>query len=106
MSVVANLAIFPLGQSERLGEFVARVLDIIDESGLDYCLGPMGTALEGEFDRVMEVTRQCMKEVEKDNDRVYMSLTIDNRKGVDGRLEGKVKSVKRAMSSTGKPKAK
>ncbi len=106
MSVVANLAIFPLGRSERLGEFVARVLRVINKSGLDHRLGPMGTALEGDFDRVMQVAGQCMKELEKDNERVYMTLTIDNRKGIENRLEGKVESVERAMNSIGGLKTK
>ncbi|MBU1248525.1 MAG: MTH1187 family thiamine-binding protein [Proteobacteria bacterium] len=99
MSVVANLSIFPLGDREHLGPYVARALKIIRSSGLSHRLGPMGTAIEGEFDQVMEVAGRCMRALEQDCDRVYMSLTVDSRKGRTGRLDGKVRSVEEALAS-------
>ena len=38
---------------------MARSLDIIDKSGVDYRLNPMGTVLEGEWDEVFS----CREEV-------------------------------------------
>jgi len=40
---------------ETVGHYVARLLDIIDKSGLPYRLGPLGTCLEGEYGEVMAV---------------------------------------------------
>lgn len=101
MSVVASISIFPLGKTDHLGPYVARALNVIEQNGLDYRLGPMGTVLEGEFDQVLEVARQCMAEMEKDCDRIYMTLTVDNRKGLAGRIDGKVASVEKARHSAG-----
>lgn len=97
MGVVANLTIFPIGQQEHLSQFVAKALALIQVSGLKYQLGPMGTAIEGEFDEVMDVASRCMRALEKDCDRVYMTLTIDNRKGRADRMDGKVTAVRRAL---------
>lgn len=97
MSVVANLTIFPVGDEMHLSKYVARALAVIQASGLAHQLGPMGTAIEGEFDEVMAVASRCMKALEKDCERIYMTLAVDNRKGSSGRLDGKVQSVRRAL---------
>ena len=39
----------PLGQGESVSQYVARSLEIIDASGLDYELHAMGTIVEGEL---------------------------------------------------------
>ena len=97
MSVVANFSIFPLGQGEHLSRYVARALAEIRASGLSYSLGPMGTAIEGEFDQIMAVVGRCMRVLEQDCDRVYMHLTVDSRKGPLGRLDAKVRSVEESL---------
>jgi len=39
--VLLEFSIFPLAKGESVGPYVARCLDIIDRSGLDYrCLKP------------------------------------------------------------------
>lgn len=102
MSVVANLTVFPIGEQRSLGPYVARAIAIVKESGIDYQLGPMGTALEGDLDRIMDVAAQCMRAMEQDCDRVYMTLTVDSRKEGEGRLKEKVRSVERALDAAAK----
>jgi len=99
MSVVANLTIFPIGDQEHLSPYVARALAVIKASGLTHELGPMGTAIEGEFEEVMDLAARCMRALEKDCERVYMALTVDNRKGSEGRMSGKVESVRQALGA-------
>lgn len=93
MSALAELTIFPTDKGTSLSPYVARAVTIINESGLDYQLGPMGTVIEGPFERVIEVVSACMKELQKDSDRVYLVLKMDYRKGAENRLTGKVQSV-------------
>ena len=57
--VLLEFSMSPLGKDESVGKYVSRSLDIIDKSGVDYRLNPMGTVLEGEWDDVMDVVRQC-----------------------------------------------
>jgi uncharacterized protein (TIGR00106 family) len=95
--VLLEFSIFPLDKGESLSPFVARSLDIIDRSGLDYRCHAMGTTLEGEFDQVIEVVRQCFRAMAEDCDRIECSVKLDYRKGSQGRLEGKVASVEQKL---------
>ena len=95
--VLLEFSMFPLGKGGSLSPFVARSLDIIDRSGLPYQCHAMGTTLEGEFDQVIEVVRQCFQTMSADCDRVECSMKIDYRKGRQGRIEAKVASVERQL---------
>ena len=68
-----------------------------DRSGLDYRLGPMGTCIEGEWDEVMAVVRKCWNRMSKDSVRITFSIKGDWRRGTEGRLESKVRTVERKL---------
>lgn len=80
-----------------MSRHVARCLEIVEESGLDYQLTAMGTIIEGEWDQVMEVVRRCHHEVLAGVSRVLTTIRIDDRKGVEGALSTKVASVERVL---------
>jgi len=87
----------PLGEGESVSPYVARSLEIIEASGLDYRLHAMGTIVEGELDEVLEVMRRCLEAMAADCDRITCTAKIDYRKGHSGRLESKVKSVEQQL---------
>ncbi len=91
--VLLEFSMAPFGKGESLSPFVARSLEIIDNSGLPYQLTPMGTIIEGEWDEVMEVVRACFDRMSQDCDRISTSIKIDHRDGASGRLQGKIASV-------------
>jgi uncharacterized protein (TIGR00106 family) len=95
--VLLEFSMSPLGKGESVGKYVSRSLDIIDKSGVDYRLNPMGTVLEGEWDDVMDVVRQCYERMRKDCNRVSCTIKIDYRKGHTGRLSGKTASVEKRL---------
>lgn len=95
--VLLEFSMSPLGKGESVGKYVSRSLDIIDKSGVDYRLNPMGTVLEGEWDDVMQVVRQCYERMRKDCNRVSCTIKIDYRKGRKGRLSGKTVSVEKRL---------
>lgn len=97
MSMLLEFSMYPLGQGESVGDYVARSLDIIDRSGVAYRLNPMGTVLEGEWDEVMGVAKQCFDRMSADCGRVSCTMKFDWRKGATGRLTGKVASVERRV---------
>lgn len=77
-----------------MSEYVARVVDIVDRSGLDYMLTPMGTIVEGEsWEQVMSVLKEGFESLKKDCPRVSITMKIDYREGKEGRLKAKVRSV-------------
>src|SRR5690606_40590381 len=49
--VLLEFSMAPLEKGESVGSYVARSLEIIERSGLDYRLHAMGTILEGELDQ-------------------------------------------------------
>ncbi len=98
MSVIIDFSIFPMDKGgSDLSSYVARVIRIISDSGLAYKLGPMGTAIEGEWEDVMKVVNDCYKAVEKDAERIYLNIRADCRRGRTGGLSGKVASVENKL---------
>ena len=91
--LLAEFSIWPMDKGESVGVYVARALEIVDRSGLPYKLGPLGTCIEGEYEEVMRVIRECHESILADSNRVTCTIKMDYRKGTSGRLEGKVKSV-------------
>ena len=87
----------PLGKGESVGQYVARSLEIVDQSGVDYRLNPMGTVLEGDWDDVFGVVKQCYERMRKDCNRISCSIKVDYRKGAKGRLSAKVMSVEKRL---------
>lgn len=94
MSALVEFSMFPTEKTQSKSAFVARILDIVDKSGLNYQLTPMGTIIEGEtVEEVLAVITQAYSELQLDCERIYSSIKIDYRKGPLGRLGKKTGSV-------------
>ena len=91
--LLAEFSMWPMDKGESVGAYVARLLDIIDKSGLPYRLGPLGTCVEGDYDAVMAVIRECHLALAKDCHRIACTIKMDWREGHDNMLESKIKSV-------------
>ena len=91
--VLLDFSMTPLGKGESVSPYVARCLEIVAASGLDYRLHAMGTTLEGELDQVLAVLHRCFATLAADCDRISCSVKIDYRKGPPGRLDSKVRKV-------------
>lgn len=96
--VLLDFSMTPLGKGESVSPYVARCLEIVAGSGLDYRLHAMGTTLEGDLDQVLAVVRRCFAALEPDCDRISCSIKIDSRKGASGRLRSKVEKVQSLTS--------
>ena len=97
MSILVEFSIVPMGKGVSVSPVVARVMKIVVESGISYKANPMGTVLEGEWDRVMDIIKECHQEVMKDADRAVTSIKIDDRKGKEERIGKKVESVEQKL---------
>ena len=93
--MVLQFATFPVGPDagQSLSPVVAQSLEVIEASGLEYQLTSMGTIVEGEWDELMEIVKKCHQNIGEKFSRVYTVITIDDRKGAQGRLKGKIESV-------------
>ena len=95
--LLAEFSIWPMDKGESVGEYVARCLDIVDRSGLPYKLGPLGTCIEGEWDAVMSVIKQCYQALEEDCNRITCTVKMDYRKNKSGMINSKVESVEKKL---------
>jgi uncharacterized protein (TIGR00106 family) len=95
--VLLEFSMAPAGQGESLSAHVARILDVIDRSGVPYRLTPMGTILEGDWDAVVGVVTACFRELERDCERVSVNLKGDYRRGAESRLRSKVEKVEELL---------
>ncbi len=93
-----QLAMFPTSKGTvSVSADVAKVIDIIDKSGLPYKLSAMSTVIEGDWEPVMKVINKARLTLRKRHNRIYIVLTIDDRKGARNRLTGKVKSIENKL---------
>lgn len=97
--MLAELEIVPLGTpSAGVSGLLAKVADAIDTSGLSYRVGPMGTVVEGEWDEVMALAKQCHELMLSQTERVLTTIRVDDRKDKTGpRMESKVASLEKAV---------
>jgi len=95
--VLLEFAMNPPDRGDGLSGYVARIIDVIDRSGVAYHLTPMGTILEGSFDKVMQVVGDCFRALEPDCERIGMNLKMDYRAGTESRLQSKVDAVERHL---------
>lgn len=104
MSVLLEFAMFPTSDECRNGSSVshqvAKIIDMIDQSGLAYQLTPMGTIVEcvsvkealSIVERAYDQLREC--------ERVYSTIKLDIRQGELGRLKSKIASVESKVGRT------
>jgi uncharacterized protein (TIGR00106 family) len=92
-----EISIYPLDKGESVSPFVARCVDVIDRSGLDYRCNAMGTTVEGELDQLLDVVEQCFNALSADCERIECSIKVDYRKGRQGGLAAKVASVEEKL---------
>ena len=82
--MLAKFSIYPLDDA-HLSEDIARVVDVMDDNGLNYGLGPMANSIEGEWDDVLGAIRRCHEAVaDAGHARVVTNIMIDDRR--DGGL--------------------
>ena len=95
--MLAIFSTFPVGKSESLASDVAEIIKIIDESGLEYQTTAMGTLVEGDWDEVMDLIKDCHQTMRKSSTRVNTKISIDDREGASGRISGKIEDVENIL---------
>ncbi|MFP4257073.1 MAG: MTH1187 family thiamine-binding protein [Desulfobacterales bacterium] len=95
--MLASFSIVPMGKGEQVKDEVAKVLDIVDRSGLNYRAGAMETTVEGSEDEVMELIMQCHNLMKTLAPRVLTSIKIDDRMAGENRLTGKLEDVEEVL---------
>lgn len=95
--MVVEFSMVPIGRGEEVSGPVAEVVDIVDRSGLPYRLTAMGTIVEGEWDEVLALIKDCHRQMRRHAGRVLTHITIDDRDRARDRIRGKVEAVEKAL---------
>ena len=95
--VLLEMSVTPMGVGEGVSEAVARCVDLIDQSGLDYEVHSMGTIVEGELPAVLALLGRCIEALAEGGTRVTCAAKLDYRPGRSGRLKSKVDSVEQKL---------
>lgn len=79
---------------------VATAIRIVRRSGLPNETTSMFTTIEGEWDEVMGVVKECTDALLERTDRVSLVLKADIRPGHTGQLTAKVERVNERLADT------
>lgn len=101
MSVLVEFSMFPMDKGESVSLYVSKIINMIDESGVDYKLTPMGTIIECEDINVaLDIIKRSYECLEEDCSRVYASLKFDIRKDKNKRLVSKIDSIEEKLGKS------
>ena len=75
--MLAELSIIPVGGNPHSSPELAKILKIVEKSGLPYQLTPSATCIEGEWDQIMPVTRQCHEGARKDSPHIVTLIKLE-----------------------------
>lgn len=95
--MIAAFSITPLGIGESVSEQIAEVVRMVRASGLPNETNAMFTNVEGEWDEVMALIRDCTMKVAESAPRVSLVVKIDYRPGATDALHGKVAAVEKRL---------
>jgi len=98
--MLLELSIVPLGRGRSISSDVADLVKIIDASGLDYRLTTAGTIIEGSWDQLMKLAKDCHSEMRKKTERVVTFMKVDDYADRTGRLTAAVESVEKKLGKS------
>ena len=93
MIVAFSIAPAVTDEDGGVAEAVAEAVRVVRASGLPHETNAMFTNLEGEWDEVMAVVKQCVDVLAARSPRVSLVLKADIRPGHTGQLSAKVRRI-------------
>ncbi len=95
--MLVEFSIVPMGLGESISKEVAKIVDIIDRSGLKYRTHAMGTIIEGDWEQCLALIKQCHDALRDVAPRVYTRIAIDDRDGGKSTMDRKLQSVREKL---------
>ena len=94
MPAIVNIAIqvIPYARDRELYDLVDLAIQVIQSAGIKYRVCPFETVMEGEYEKLMEIVKEC-QQVCLDNgaEQVLVNLKIQHRRDGDVRISDKMK---------------
>jgi uncharacterized protein (TIGR00106 family) len=85
--------VIPVNAEVSMSDEIAKVLEIVDRSGLRYKLTPAGTCVEGEWGEVMDLIHRCHQRIREDTSHVVLFIKVEDEAGADNKLVTNITSV-------------
>ncbi|MGH9586494.1 MAG: MTH1187 family thiamine-binding protein [Acidobacteriaceae bacterium] len=95
--MVMELTIIPRGPDYSISGAIAGLANIIEKSGLDYQMTAFGTLVEGPWDELMKLARECHFEARRNTERVLTMIRIDDYDDRTGEIAGAVSRVEQKL---------
>lgn len=94
MNASVAIQVLPKAESdEELIRIVDEVIDYIRSTGLSYYVGPCETSIEGDYEKLMDIVKECQKVAVKagaESVSAYVKITY--------RPEGEVLSIEKKVT--------
>ncbi len=99
MKVMVDLCVVPIGVGVSVSAYIAACERIIEAAGLSAQLHPYGTVIEGDWDAVFAVVKQCHERVHAMGaPRVFTSLKVGTRTDREQSMQDKIDSVRAKLA--------
>ena len=101
MKVIVDLCVVPLGVGLSVSKYVAACERVIKEAGLKSMLHAYGTNIEGDWDDVFAVVKQCHEAIhEMGAPRITTTIKLGTRVDRDQSMKDKIDSVEDKLSDS------
>ena len=93
--MIAQMSVYPLGESTSLSRFVKKGIEVIEKSGYTYEVGGMATTVETPgLDELFELIKQVHSaHVEEGAQRIIIDLKVDDRRDKKATIKSKRNAV-------------
>lgn len=94
-----EISVVPLGTgSTSLSHYVAEVVRVLEQAGVEYEIGPMSTVVVGDVERLLALARKMHERpFEMGVQRVATTIRIDDRRDRPLSIQGKVRAVREKL---------
>ena len=97
--MIVELTVIPIGVGTSLSDYVALVMKVIKDSGLNYESHSMGTNIECEWEDITPLIKKCHDELRGNGvERISTSLRISDRTDKPYSMSGKMRSLDEKLS--------
>ena len=94
--IIAQLSVFPIGDSTSLSKYVKKGLEVIKASGYHYEIGGMSTCIEvPDLDALFALVKEVHQaHLEAGAQRISIDLKVDDRRDKKATIQTKRNAVK------------
>lgn len=98
MKVIVDFSVVPIGVGVSVSKYVAECQKIIEQAGLKHLMHGYGTNVEGEWEEVFTVIKECHEKLhDMGAPRISTSIRLGTRTDKEQSISDKIESVERKL---------